>query len=253
MLLKNLTRLLIFSLVASLILAAQLSHAKQLTLVSSEGPPHTINNEQYSGIDLDVVKTVLKSMGYEVRLVFVPLGRAEVLVKTAAVDLMAPIFQSQDEENFYISDAIVSYKPMVFSLKKAQLAPQTISDLSDYAVITFQGAPGYFGEEFAAMSEQADYVESARMAIIPRMLSMDRFDFAVLDKYIFYYLDRQHDKKRSLERFQEHPLIAPVDASVAFKDKQLRDDFNRELRRFKQGKEYQEIVSHYLGTLPKSQ
>ncbi|BBN82918.1 hypothetical protein PA25_29030 [Pseudoalteromonas sp. A25] len=233
-----------------LLLGAPLLAAQPLVLVSSEGPPHTINNEVHSGIDLDVTKAVLKRMGYDVKLLFVPLGRAEVMVKTAEADLMAPIFQTQDSKNFYISNAIVTYKPMVFSLKSAQLTPNSIADLSNYAVITFQGAPGYFGEEFQTMSKQADYVESARMSVIPNLLSKGRFDFAVLDKYIFYYFYRLNNKERSVERFKEHALIPPVNASVAFKSATLRDAFNHELMRFKEEQHYQKIVKHYLGYIP---
>ncbi|MBD1582116.1 substrate-binding periplasmic protein [Pseudoalteromonas sp. S16_S37] len=237
-------------LLGSLLLSSTLLAAQPLVLVSSEGPPHTINDETHSGIDLDVTKAVLKRMGYEVKLLFVPLGRAEVMVKTAEADLMAPIFQTKDTKNFYISDPIVTYKPMVFSLKKAQLSPTSISDLSNYAVITFQGAPGYFGEEFQAMSKKADYIESAQMSVIPNLLSKGRFDFAVLDKYIFYYFYRLNNKERSVERFKEHSFIPPVNASVAFKNAALRDAFNNELIRFKEEKHYERIVNHYLGHIP---
>ncbi|WP_246240035.1 substrate-binding periplasmic protein [Pseudoalteromonas caenipelagi] len=237
-------------LLGSLLLSSTLLAAQPLVLVSSEGPPHTINNDTHSGIDLDVTKAVLKRMGYEVKLLFVPLGRAQMMVKTADADLMAPIFQTKDSENFYISDTIVTYKPMVFSLKSAHLSPTSITDLRDYAVITFQGAPGYFGEEFKAMSKQADYVESAQMAVIPNLLSKGRFDFAVLDKYIFYYFYRLNNKERSVEGFKEHSLIPPVNASVAFKSATLRDAFNHELIRFKEEKHYQSIVKHYLGYIP---
>lgn len=221
--------------------------AKELSLVSSEGPPHTINHQLYSGIDLDVTKTVLAQLGYPVKLHFVPLGRAEKLVRSGQYDLMAPIFFAEDSDNFYISDAIVTYKPMVFSLTKNDYKPQRILDLASYSVLTFQGAPGYFGPEFEAMSKMARYQESPDMAVIADMLAKGRYDFAVLDQYIFYYFYRLQDKKRPIHIFKHHYLIPPVTASVAFKDKALRDKFNIELKKFKRGKGYTKIVEAYLG------
>lgn len=223
--------------------------ASELTLVSSEGPPHTINNELYSGIDLDVTKSVLAELGLAVNLKFVALGRAEKLVKSGRYDLMAPIFFAKDSDNFYISDPIVTYKPMVFSLKDNNLEPEKISDLANFSVITFQGAPGYFGPAFEAMSKKARYKEAHDMSVIPELLAMDRYDFAVLDQYIFYYFYRLNDKQRSIDIFKHHYLIEPVTASVAFKDKSLRDRFNAELKKFKQGKGYTKIVEAYLGRM----
>ena len=226
---------------------SHISHA--LNLVTSEGPPHTINHQLYSGIDLDVTKAVLRQLGYSVNLHFVALGRAEKLVRSGQYDLMAPIFFAKDSDNFYISDPIVTYKPMVFSLSERNLSPDSISDLAKYSVITFQGAPGYFGDAFRVMSEQARYKESADMSVIPEMLAKSRYDFAVLDQYIFYYFYRLNDKQRPIDIFKHHYLIPPVTASVAFKDKMLRDRFNYELKKFKQGKGYAKIVEAYLGRM----
>lgn len=230
-------------------MASTSAASKRLKLVSSEGPPHTINHPEFSGIDLDVTKSVLAAMGYSTTLDFVALGRAEKLVRSGKYDLMAPIFFAQDSERFYISDPIVTYKPMVFSLRKNNFEPKSILDLANHSVVTFQGAPGYFGADFAAMAKVADYVESPDMSMIADMLAKGRYDFAVLDQYIFYYFYRLNDKNRSIDIFTQHYLIPPVTASVGFKDKALRDQFNHALKQFKQGTRYASIVEAYLGSM----
>ena len=160
---------------------SHITHA--LNLVTSEGPPHTINHQLYSGIDLDLTKAVLRQLGYSVNLHFVALGRAEKLVRSGQYDLMAPIFFAKDSDNFYISEPIVTYKPMVFSLSERNLSPDSISDLAKYSVITFQGALGYFGDEFKTMSKQARYKESADMPMILGMLVKSRYDYLRLDAF----------------------------------------------------------------------
>ena len=73
------------------------------------------------------------------------------------------------------------------------------------------------------------------MPMILGMLAKSRYDFAVLDQYIFYYFYRLNDKQRPIDIFKHHYLIPPVTASVAFKDKMPRDRFNYELNKLKQG------------------
>ncbi|KPV94116.1 Bacterial extracellular solute-binding protein, family 3 [Pseudoalteromonas sp. P1-9] len=223
--------------------------AKQIVVLSSEGPPHTINDAQNSGIDLDVVKAVLTRLGYDVKFHFVPLGRAETLVKSGAYVAMAPIFATSDEEGFYVSHPIVKYAPTVFSLKNNKLTPQYLSDLKGHSIITFQGAPGYFGKEFELLSKQSNYFESPSMKVIPELIKKERYDYAVLDKYIFYYFYRFVDKQRDLSLFKEHALIPSVTASAGFSDKSLRDEFNRELAIFLLDNGYRKVVEKYLGKL----
>lgn len=223
--------------------------AKEITVLSSEGPPHTINDPVNHGIDLDIVKAVLKRLNYQVKFHFVPLGRAEELVKSGQYDAMAPIFNAHDQTNFYISHPIVQYKPTIFSLTKKQITPNKLSELYGHALITFQGAPGYFGKEFKKLALQKDYFEAPDMQVIPELLLKERFDFAVLDKYIFYYFYRHGNKDKPINLFQEHRLIPPVIANAAFRDQQLRDQFNRELVIFLLEGGYQRVVEKYLGKI----
>lgn len=232
-----------------LLVCSSVLFAKQIVVLSSEGPPHTIKDSQNHGIDLDVVKAVLTRLDYEVWFHFLPLGRAESLVKMGEFKAMAPIFMTTDEASFFVSHPIVKYTPIVFSLKKRNLTPRGLSDLQGYSIITFQGAPGYFGDEFKALSTQNEYFEAPSMKVIPELLMKGRYDYAVLDKYIFYYFYRLADKQRDLSIFAEHALIPSVTASAGFSDKSLRDEFNRELAVFFLDDGYRQVVEKYLGKL----
>lgn len=224
-------------------------NAKEISVLSSEGPPHTIKHQSNNGIDLDIVKAVLNRLNYRVNFHFVPLGRAETLVKAGQFEVMAPIFSATDEAQFFISHPIVKYAPTVFSLRNHKFAPSSLADLNGHSIITFQGAPGYFGSVFAELAKQESYFESPSMEVIPESLYKGRYDYAVLDKYIFYYFYRLTDKQRDLSMFSEHTLIPPVTASAAFKNEKLRDDFNRELVLFLLDGGYQRVVEKYLGEI----
>ncbi|NRB24783.1 MAG: ABC transporter substrate-binding protein [Shewanella sp.] len=86
------------------------------------------------------------------------------------------------------------------------------------------------------------------MANMAELLAKGRYDFAVIDKYIFYYFYRLNDKSREVSIFTEHPLLAPVPASAAFHDEALRDAFDRELPGFMESEQYKQIFEHYLGS-----
>ncbi|GIU35419.1 hypothetical protein TUM3794_03070 [Shewanella colwelliana] len=221
-------------------------HSAPLVIASSEGPPHTINDIHH-GIDLDIVEAVLNRLGYEVEYQFMGLKRAEREVVTGRVDVMAPIFMKSDMPGSYISLPIVQYQPMVFSLKSSNVMPKTILDMQGHSVVTFQGAPGYFGADFVKLSKESRYMELTDMATIPELLVKGRYDYAVLDKYIFYYFYRLNDKTRDVSLFTEHSLINSVPASAAFHDVELRNQFNRELPRFMESEQYKQIFERYLG------
>ena len=222
--------------------------AKTLVIASSEGPPHTINSDDgINGIDLDIVSSVLNHMGYKVKFEFMGLKRAQREVLLGRVDAMTPIFSTLDIPGFYVSAPIVEYRPMVFSLKDNLFSPEVLLDLQGHSIVTFQGAPGYFDEDFLYLANTQFYQEMADMGIIPELLVKERYDFAVLDFYMFYYFYRLQDKTRDTAIFTEHELLAPVSASIAFHDIELRDRFNQALDRFLQADGYRPILKKYLG------
>jgi len=220
--------------------------SKNLIIASSEGPPHMINSTSH-GIDLDIVQAVLFKLGHAVKFEFTGLARAKNLVISHEYDAIAPIFWQHDELGFYTSLPIVKYKPTVFSLKDNKFTPKTLSDLKGFSIATFQGAPGYFGAEFRLLANTPLYQEIVNMSVLPELLAKDRFDYVVLDKYIFYYYFRLKKHTRDSSIFTEHHLIPEVPASVGFYDKKLRDEFNKELKSFYQSKAYYRIIERYIG------
>ena len=228
------------------------SNANRLVLATDDGPPHMIK-ETDGGIDIDIVKQVLSQIGYDIDTIYVPLKRAKLMVSENKADLFLPTFFQPDSKNIYLSDPIISYKPMVFSLKSNNISYNSISDLKNLSIVTFQGASGYFGEEFANLSQKPDYQELHHMAKFPELLLKKRYDVVVLDFYIFYYfLKKQLDKNRMQYAYQEitsSPLLPEVKAYAGFNDRALRDKFNLQLSIFQQAGNVQRIVEYYIGTV----
>lgn len=226
--------------------------ANHLIIATDDGPPHMIKATG-GGIDIDIARQVLNEIGYETEITYVPLARAKVMVSERKADVFLPTFYQPDDKGIYLSDSIISYKPTVFSLASNNILYGSIKDLENLSVVTFQGASGYFGEEFSQLSEKVNYRELHNMETLPKLLLTKRYDVVVLDLYIFYYFLKKHlEGGETLGTYKEitsFPLVPEVKAHAGFNDKALRDKFNQQLSLFKKAKKDKKIVEHYIGII----
>jgi ABC-type amino acid transport substrate-binding protein len=262
--LRSATRIIVLKLLIpfSLIFSTySFSDSKNLVMFSADAPPHMIaaNN---SGIDIDIVKTILTEMGHSVSIQFSPLKRAMEQVRKKEADLFLPTFFQKDSESLFISDSFIQYRPMIFSLKNDALSIEKFTDLKGLRILSFQGATGYFGDEFNHVAQHENYSEMHDMSKFPEMLLMQRYDVVVLDYYIFYYFLKMYQEKSEntsndlfslIDNYssliQRHDLIPQVNAYVGFNNKTLRDQFNSQLKTFIENKRHDKIIEKYIGTI----
>ena len=234
------------------ILYSENSSANRLILATDDGPPHMIKGTD-SGIDIDIVKQVFNQIGYDIDTIYVPLERAKLMLSENKADVFIPTFFQPDDNNFYLSEPVINYRPMVFSLKSNNVSYKSVRDLKNLSIVTFQGASGYFGEEFSKLSQKPDYRELHNMAKFPELLLRERYDVVVLDFYIFYYYLKKHLEnsrvKYAYKEIASFALIPEVKAYAGFNDKVLRDNFNQQLSIFQQAKSDQKIIEYYIGTV----
>lgn len=215
-----------------------------LTIATDDGPPHMIKAEN-SGIDIDITRAVLESIGYQAEIIYMPLSRAKLEVLGGNIDITVPTFQTDDQTGFYLSQPVITYKPTIFTTQ--QLTLNSLKDIQGLTVFTFQGATGYFGEDFIKMSAQNRYFEMSRMDNLPALLIMNRTDVVVLDYYIFHFYRESLPSKLASTPVYEYSLIPTANASAGFNDKNLRDQFNQALAQFKQQRKIQPIIEKYIG------
>lgn len=227
--------------------------AKELLMLTDDGPPHMIAASN-SGIDVDIVREVLQQMGHTVKLDFAPLKRTKRQVENKKADLFLPTFFQKDTDKLFFSLPIISYRPTAFSLKKNHLSFDTISDLVGFRLVTFQGAAGYFGDEFLKVSKFKHYYELHDMSKFPEMLIKARCDVVVLDYYIFYYylqeyLKRSNSLDFTVKKIDTFQLFSEVKAHVGFHDKKLRNEFNKQFLLYQSQAKDKAVIHKYLGDL----
>lgn len=236
-------------LIAILILVnISMASAKQspaLLLMSDNAPPHVIEKSR-SGIDIELTIAVLNMMDMSATVEFAPLSRGKRLVENKMADLFVPTFFQQDSDSIFVSDAIIEYRPTLFSLDQATSSFTHFAQIRNKKVATFQGATGYFGKEFEQMTKVNYYREVHDMSLLPKMLATGEVDIVFLDYYIFYYFLKEQllTKKRDQIHINEQ-LLSNISAHVGFNNQQLRDQFNEALQQLKPATK-NKIINHYI-------
>lgn len=223
------------------------ANSQNIVLLTDDGPPHMVR-EFDGGIDIDITRQVLESAGYSVTVIYAPLARAKKMILNKEADITVPTFFQEDTEGYYVSEPFIEYRPTIFTLQRKQLSIEDINALSSFRVMTFQGATGYFGPEFAKLEGTPRYTEMHDMSVLPSMLFKDRTDIVVLDYYIFHYFARLMIPEYHKALVEGHGLIPRVPAYAAFHDKSLRDAFNKQLKVFQLTNRQEEIIQRYIGT-----
>ena len=221
-------------------------YAKELLLLTDDGPPHMIKATD-GGIDLDIANQVLQSLGYQINVFYTPLSRAQKSVQENLADVTVPTFYQEDSENFYLSDPIVYYRPTVFALTEHGQLSHEFEQFKNKRIMTFQGARGYFGKDFSDTIDKNKYREMHDMSVLPELLYKGRTDLVVLDYYIFYYFAQQRIENFNPNLFQSFPLMDKVPAYAGFHSKRLRDEFNQALAKYLSAGKDKVVIKKYLG------
>ncbi|MEH6450256.1 MAG: transporter substrate-binding domain-containing protein [Oleispira sp.] len=214
-----------------------------LTMGTSNGPPYMIQKTE-SGLDIDIPRAAMAKIGFPLRLEFYPLSRAIHELQLNRIHLTAPFFTSAPK-GIFVSDSHIEYRPSVITLTSIDTL-KNIAELKDYTIATFQGATGYFGDEFYYASKKApDYVEFHDMEKLIDILMSQRYQVVVLDYWIFRFFLANSEYADQLDQVRFHELLPRVPAAVAFNNKELRDKFNKGLRMIKEDGSYDAIINRY--------
>ncbi|MFT4939701.1 MAG: polar amino acid transport system substrate-binding protein [Paraglaciecola sp.] len=221
-------------------------NGKQLDLaVGWSKPPYVIASGN-TGYELDLVRTVLHSLGHGITPIYVPFGRANVMLKQGAVDLALTVKDSMGIDSNQLSDVYITYQNVALSLKENNIHLDTIADLKSYSIVGFQKASLLLGEAYKdAVKKSRLYIELPEQLRQVEMLLTGHTDLVVMDINIFIHLSTELMGENQLTNVDIHQLFAASHYKVAFKDPKLKDVFNLALADFLKSAEHQELVDKY--------
>lgn len=211
---------------------------------SLDKPPYVIH-ETSSGLEVELLRRVFLDMGYEMIPVFQPPARSVRSLELGRVAAMATI---TNMPKFHLSDSYITFQNFAWTLKSKSFRLNALSDLGKRSVIAFQNARYFLGPEFsAAISKSSDYQEYAEQRRQIKMLMMDRVDVIICEERTFR-MNQEILRKASnqpLPEVEKHALFEKSQYSVAFRDKKMRDLFNKSLKRIRENGDLKVVFNRY--------
>ncbi|MBX9634889.1 MAG: transporter substrate-binding domain-containing protein [Magnetospirillum sp.] len=231
-----------------LMMSPAAARAAEITVaVGRELPPYVIV-EEWRGLEYDVVREALALEGHTLKPRFMALARVSKELENGMVDAAMTMQPSSGIKAFY-SDVHVTYRNYAITLAQRGITITRMGDLADKSVIAFQNASRYLGPDYkAAVEKNPRYREETKQVVQPMLLFLGRIDVVIAERSIFTWLANDAGVKAKADTSQAlrfHPIFPPTDYHVAFRDPQLRDSFNRGLKKLHESGIYAKIVERY--------
>lgn len=235
-----------------------IAHARDVTVgIGFSLPPYVIK-EEHAGLEVDIIRESFAAVGMNTQFMYLPKLRLPVAFADSMVDCVATnaTYDMSYESGLesFDSDVTLVYQNYAVAMKRSGFNLQSINDLKDKVVLSFNNAVKYLGSEYAAMAtENLQYKELADQSLQVRMLYSGRVQVVVSDKRIFLYWRKKLlsgsasediDIKQDVQFFSIFP---PSPRNLSFKDRELCDAFNRGLRSLHKNGAYDVIVQRYAG------
>lgn len=208
-------------------------------------PPYVIKNQD-KGMELDIVRNILKEKGHNPQFVFVPFG--EVYKKLVAGEVDAALtLQSQLGGSVHYSDDYIQYQNVAVTLENKGIKISSLADLSKASIGSFQNAKIYLGAEFKKVVEaNENYREFPVQVRQVRALFTQGIDVFVGDLNIFkYYRKNAGRASNTKQAVSVHEIFPRTNYQMGFKDKSIRDAFNAGLKEMKASGAYQAKINEY--------
>lgn len=209
-----------------------------------------------SGFEIDIVREAFALEGDKVKFIYQPLLRTKLTFQKGIVDGVLTVKDNYPEvQGFYLSDEYISYDNFAISLQSQNLKIDSVADLKDKTIVAFQQANYALGRDFELIAEtNPGYRETANQNNQISQFFARRSDVIVLDRRIFlhhlkllhyfpgtYVKDVLYDQPVIF-----HDLFEPSHYKMAFSSAEVRNRFNRGLRKIRESGRYQQIIDSYM-------
>lgn len=208
--------------------------------------------EKDQGIIIDIIEATMSPLGYQIEKVYLPYARRLKSYQLGLVDVVSDInpntIQNEKLQGFF-SDIAYSYENFAYSLKDRNYRFESMNDLVNYRLMSWQGAVSHLGEEYAEMAlNNPLYSEHHDQSLQVKMLYLERVDVIQMDKQIFNYYRAEVGAEGAIDTSPEVDSFAFFGASpngFLFRSIKMRDQFNQQLAKLKESGEYLDILNRY--------
>ena len=208
-------------------------------------PPYIFEHEA-RGLEYDIVAAAIAAAGFTLEAHYAPMERLHLALRRGDLDGIATTNAQSGIQAFY-STPYIHYHNAAVALTTRNYRIDSIADLANYSISTFQRARFLLGPEFQAMAEaNPRYREEAQQINRNRLLYSGRVDVVVGDSRILRYFNRevagQVDTSQPLTWYM---LLPATPYSVGFRLEAQRERFNQGLEAIRANGEYLRIEQRY--------
>jgi polar amino acid transport system substrate-binding protein len=220
--------------------------AQQLQLlVGMEKPPY-IQVQSQTGYELDLLKAVVKRMGFDSQFIHVPNGRLLTLFNDGQADLVS--LQRGTPAGLYATQPYISYQNILIVRQDLHKDILSLSDLVGLRVMAFQNARQFLPPDYAeAITRTSSYLEVVEQHQLPALLLKNRVDVLVMDRNIFLHYYRKtapsDNSLKILSFFQSNHY------HMLARTPEVAERFNKALAEIKQSELFSQLQLKYFAEL----
>jgi polar amino acid transport system substrate-binding protein len=199
-------------------------------------PPYFYIDDRgdHAGIEVDIVRAVLRRMGDTVTYRMVPNVRLLYVLQKGDADLAVSV-RGSDGDGLFFSYDFVEYENVAITRKSKHIVLDTLTDLDRYDFVIWQNGWRDLGPQFEAKYRPsargefpANYHQPSTQEAQNKMFWAGRVDVMVVDKIIFkWYRKQLSGTFDTSEKIVYHAIFPGHTAfQVGFRDEELRNRFN---------------------------
>lgn len=221
------------------------SGIKTVSVVFSLAKPPYVSVDLKSGLELEIVKAAFEQEGYQVTPSFTSMKRGEILFRSGSVDGI--IDKRLDSALGFGSDIYIEYHNVAATLRSRNIEIKNLEDLQSRSVTGFQTARELLGPKFRkAIANNRRYSEVASQVVQVEQLIRGRVEVIVGDELIFRHFQKKLQAEQGLKgEIEFHPVFQVNCYMMVFHSAEVRDVFNRGLKKIRQNKSYDQIMARY--------
>lgn len=211
---------------------------------------YAIDDKYIKGVEYDLVNLILENMDISFNFSkTLTLNKMQNALKNdSKLDVAVTLKKQKDK--FYYSDDFVSFENVAITRVKDKHYISKPADLKNKKVLAFSNAYLSLGDEYYNIFRPEKRLKNYK-EIISQQRQVEEFldknaDVVILDKNIFaWYLKKLSTMSLDEYRF-DYIFSGKNSYQVGFRDKNLRDRFNKNLQKIKDSGKYNEVFYNYL-------
>ena len=211
-------------------------------------------NQGPTGLDIDIVKSIMSELDCKYNLVLAPSKRAQVLLKRGVIDIMPAASVTEERSVYaYFSDPYRDEAVAMFvrSPDYEKYKDYNLKEAVDKRLSLTAGLGGWYGPEYGKEKQRALDAGVLRLnaeteARIQQLLN-DRVDIVIADLYVGYHHAIEARRLNSIRPLPHILNSDPVHFMLSKKSvsSDFVESFNLALARVSESQKYQELLEKY--------